>query len=46
MSRSAGISWGPGRVVLRRYAFAWAYLGCYLAAEFAWVLLTPARRPR
>jgi Rhomboid-like protein len=24
-----------------RYAFAWAYLGCYLAAELAWVLLTP-----
>src|SRR5512146_857472 len=41
MSRSAGISRGPGRVVFRRYAFAWAYLGCYLAAELAWVLLTP-----
>ncbi len=27
--------------MFRRYAFAWAYLGCYLAAEFVWVLLTP-----
>jgi hypothetical protein len=27
--------------VFSRYAFAWAYLGCYLAAELAWVLLTP-----
>src|ERR1700726_664723 len=41
MSRSAGIRWGPGRVMFSRYAFAWAYLGCYLAAELAWVLLTP-----
>jgi hypothetical protein len=41
MSLPAGISWGPGRVVFRRYAFAWAYLGCYLAAELVWVLLTP-----
>lgn len=24
-----------------RYAFAWAYLACYLAAELVWVLLTP-----
>ena len=24
-----------------RYAFAWAYLACYLAAELLWVLLTP-----
>lgn len=24
-----------------RYAFAWAYLGCYLAAGLAWALLTP-----
>jgi len=41
MSPSVGIRWGPGRVMFSRYAFAWAYLGCYLAAEFAWVLLTP-----
>ena len=27
--------------MFRRYAFAWAYLGCYLTAELAWVLLTP-----
>jgi hypothetical protein len=27
--------------MVRRYAFAWAYLACYLAAEFVWVLLTP-----
>jgi len=27
--------------MFRRYAFAWAYLACYLAAEFVWVLLTP-----
>ena len=27
--------------MLRRCAFAWAYLGCYLAAELVWVLLTP-----
>ena len=27
--------------MFRRYAFAWAYLGCYLAAELAWVLLSP-----
>ena len=27
--------------MFRRYAFAWAYLGCYLAAELAWALLTP-----
>lgn len=24
-----------------RYAFAWAYLGCYLAAGLTWTLLTP-----
>ena len=24
-----------------RYAFAWAYLGCYLAAGLTWALLTP-----
>jgi len=41
MSRLAGIRWGPGRVMFSRYAFAWAYLGCYLAAELVWVLLTP-----
>jgi hypothetical protein len=27
--------------MLGRYAFAWAYLACYLAAELVWVLLTP-----
>jgi len=27
--------------MFRRYAFAWAYLACYLAAELVWVLLTP-----
>ena len=27
--------------MFRRYAFAWAYLGCYVAAELAWVLLNP-----
>jgi len=27
--------------MFRRYAFAWGYLGCYLAAELVWVLLTP-----
>jgi hypothetical protein len=27
--------------MFRRYAVAWAYLACYLAAELAWVLLTP-----
>ena len=32
--------------MFRRYAFAWAYLACYLAAELVWVLLTPRRRPR
>ena len=41
MSPSAGIRWRPSRVMFRRYAFAWAYLGCYLAAELAWALLTP-----
>ncbi len=41
MSRSAGIRWGRGRVMFSRYAFAWTYLGCYLAAELVWVLLTP-----
>lgn len=41
MSQSAGIRWCTGRVMFSRYAFAWAYLGSYLAAELAWVLLTP-----
>jgi hypothetical protein len=41
MSRSADIRWRRGRVMFSRYAFAWAYLGCYLAAELVWVLLTP-----
>jgi len=27
--------------MFRRYAFAWTYLACYLAAELVWVLLTP-----
>ena len=27
--------------MLGRYAFAWAYLGCYLAAGLTWALLTP-----
>ena len=41
MSPSADVRWQAGRVMFRRYAFAWAYLGCYLAAELAWVLLNP-----
>jgi hypothetical protein len=41
MSTPSGIRWGYGRVVFRRYAFAWVYLGCYLAGELVWVLLTP-----
>jgi hypothetical protein len=41
MSSPAGIRWRPGRVMFRRYALAWAYLACYLAAELVWVLLTP-----
>src|SRR5579862_3460849 len=41
MSPPAGVRWRAGRVMFRRYAFAWAYLGCYLAAELVWVLLTP-----
>jgi len=32
---------GLNRTGIRRYAFAWAYLTCYLAAELVWVLLTP-----
>jgi len=31
--------------MFRRYAFAWAYLACYLAAELVWVLLTPRAQP-
>jgi hypothetical protein len=41
MSSPAGVRWRPDRVMFGRYAFAWAYLACYLAAEFVWVLLTP-----
>jgi hypothetical protein len=41
MSSAAGARWRLDRAVFRRYAFAWAYLGCYLAAELTWVLLTP-----
>jgi hypothetical protein len=41
MSSPAGVVWRPDRVMFRQYAFAWAYLGCYLAAELVWVLLTP-----
>jgi len=41
MSSSAGGRWRPDRAVFRRYAFAWAYLASYLAAELVWVLLTP-----
>jgi hypothetical protein len=41
MSSPAGVRWRPDRAMVRRYAFAWAYLGCYLAAELVWVLLTP-----
>ena len=41
MSPPADVRWQAGRVMFRRYAFAWAYLGCYLAAELAWVLLNP-----
>jgi hypothetical protein len=41
MSLPVGVRWRAGRVMVRRYAFAWAYLGCYLAAEVAWLLLTP-----
>ena len=41
MSPPACIRWGAGRAVFRRYAFAWVYLGCYLASELVWVLLAP-----
>jgi hypothetical protein len=41
MSSSVGVRWRLDRAMFRRYAFAWAYLGCYLAAELVWVLLTP-----
>ena len=41
MSGWVGVRWRPDRVMFRRYAFAWAYLACYLAAELVWVLLTP-----
>jgi hypothetical protein len=41
MSLPAGVRWRFDRVMVRRYAFAWAYLACYLAAELVWVLLTP-----
>jgi hypothetical protein len=41
MSSPAGVRWRVDRAMVRRYAFAWAYLACYLAAELVWVLLTP-----
>jgi hypothetical protein len=41
MSPQAVARWPAGRVMARRYAFGWAYLGCYLAAGLVWVLLTP-----
>jgi hypothetical protein len=41
MSSPAGVRWRPDRAMFRRYAFAWAYLACYLAAELIWALLTP-----
>jgi hypothetical protein len=40
MSSPTGVRWPFDRVMFRRYAFAWAYLACYLAAELVWVLLT------
>jgi hypothetical protein len=41
MSSPTGVRWPLHRVMFRRYAFAWTYLACYLAAELVWVLLTP-----
>jgi hypothetical protein len=41
MSSSVRVRWRPDRAMFRRYAFAWAYLACYLAAELIWALLTP-----
>jgi hypothetical protein len=41
MSSSVGVRWRLDHAMLRRYAFAWAFLACYLAAELVWVLLTP-----
>jgi hypothetical protein len=41
MSSPADVRWRLDRAMFRRYAFAWAYLACYLAAELVWVLLTP-----
>jgi hypothetical protein len=41
MSSPAGLRWRPGRALLGRYAFAWAYLACYLAAGLTLALLTP-----
>jgi hypothetical protein len=41
MSSPTGVRWPFDRVMFRRYAFAWTYLACYLAAELVWVLLTP-----
>jgi hypothetical protein len=41
MSSSADVRWRLDRAIFGRYAFAWAYLACYLAAELVWVLLTP-----
>jgi hypothetical protein len=44
MSSPAGVRWRLDRAMFRRYAFAWAYLACYLAAELIWALLTPHAR--
>src|SRR5579862_8880758 len=41
MSFSAGARSRLDRAMSGRSAFAWAYLGCYLAAGLAWALLTP-----
>jgi hypothetical protein len=41
MSSPAGVRWRLDRGMFRRYAFAWVYLACYLAAELIWALLTP-----
>lgn len=34
------------RSLLRRYAFAWAYLGCYVAAQTGYALLSPRDQAR
>src|SRR5579863_5458401 len=41
MSSSAGARSRLDRAMSGRSAFAWAYLGCYLAAGLAWALLAP-----